>query len=105
MKIISQIKELKKKISGQITFDENLSNHSWFNIGGPAKVLFRPKNIADLSMFLKSVKGFKNIKVLGAGSNVLIRDGGYNGIIIKLGKPFSRLSLFSEDNIIAGSSA
>jgi len=105
MKIISQIKELKKKISGQITFDENLSNHSWFNIGGPAKVLFRPKNIADLSMFLKSVKGFQNIKVLGAGSNVLVRDGGYNGIIIKLGKPFSHLSIFSEDNIIAGSSA
>jgi len=105
MNLISQIKELEKKISGKITFDENLSSHSWFNIGGPAKVLFRPKNIVDLSMFLKSVKGFENIKVLGAGSNVLIRDGGYNGIIIKLGKSFSHLSLFGEDNIIAGSSA
>ena len=105
MKIIQHIKELKKKISSQITFDESLSNHSWFNIGGPAKVFFRPKSISDLSIFLKSVKGFENIKVLGAGSNVLIRDGGYNGIIVKLGKSFSHLSLFGEDNIIAGSAA
>jgi UDP-N-acetylmuramate dehydrogenase len=72
MNLISRIKELKNKISGQILFDENLSKYSWFNLGGPAKVVFRPKNLSELSIFLKNVKEFDKIKVLGVGSNTLI---------------------------------
>ena len=44
MNLISQIKEMKNKISGRILFNESLSKYSWFNLGGPAKVVFRPKN-------------------------------------------------------------
>ncbi len=105
MNLISDIKEIKKKISGQILFDEKLSSYSWFNLGGPAKILFKPKNLNDLSFFLKEIKGLNNIKVLGAGSNTLIRDGGFNGTIIKFGKSFSHMSLFDENTIIAGASA
>ena len=105
MNLISQIKEIKKKISGQILFDESLSKHSWFNLGGPAKIVFKPKNLSELSIFLKNLKGYNKIKVLGAGSNTLIRDGGFDGIIIKLGKSFSHLSLFNQNMIIAGASA
>jgi len=85
--------------------NENLSKHSWFNLGGPAKIIFRPKSLTELSSFLKNTKGLEKIKVLGSGSNVLIRDGGFDGIIIKLGKPFSHVSLFDENTIVAGSSA
>ena len=105
MNLISQIKEIKKKISGQILFDESLSKHSWFNLGGPAKVIFKPKNLNELSIFLKNLKGFNKIKVLGVGSNILIRDGGFDGIIIKLGKSFSHLSLLGQNMLIAGASA
>ena len=105
MNLISQIKEIKKKISGQILFDENLSKHSWFSLGGPAKVVFRPKTLNELSIFLKNIREFDKIRVLGVGSNTLIRDGGFNGIIIKLGKSFSHLSLFDENKIISGASA
>ena len=105
MKLISQINEIKKKISGKLSFDENLSKNSWFNLGGPAKVIFRPNNLNDLSIFLRSMRGYDKIKVLGAGSNTLIRDGGFDGIVIKLGKSFSHLSLFNQNTIIAGSSA
>ena len=105
MKLFSEINTIKKKFSEQILFEEKLSKYSWFNIGGPAKVVFKPKSINELSMFLKHIKGYRNIKVLGAGSNTLIRDGGYNGIIIKLGKPFSHLSLFNTNTLIAGSSS
>jgi len=105
MKLISQLKEIKNKISGKILFDESLSKHSWFNLGGPAKVIFRPKNLNELNVFLKNVKGFDKIKVLGAGSNTLIRDGGFNGIVIKFGKSFSHLSLFDQNTIIAGAAA
>ena len=105
MNIISKINQIKSEIEGKISFEENLSKHSWFNLGGPAKVIFKPNNLKELSFFLKNTKEFNNIKVIGAGSNTLIRDGGYNGIIIKLGKSFSHLSKFKENSIIAGSSA
>ena len=105
MNIISQVEELKKKISGKIQFHESLSKYSWFNLGGPAKVIFKPANLNELSLFLRNIKEFDKIKVLGAGSNTLIRDGGFNGIIIKLGKAFSHLSLHDENTVIAGASA
>jgi len=105
MNLISQIKEINKKISSQILFDESLSRHSWFNLGGPAKVIFKPQNLNELSIFLKNLKGSNKIKVLGAGSNTLIRDGGFDGIIIKFGKSFSHLSLFNQNMLIAGASA
>jgi len=105
MNLVSQIEEIKNKISGKIYFDESLSKYSWFNLGGPAKVIFKPKNLNELSIFLKNIKGFDKIKVLGVGSNTLIRDGGFDGIIIKLGKSFSHLSLFDQNTLIAGASA
>tara|TARA_B100001123_G_scaffold384678_1_gene457609 strand:- start:525 stop:1439 length:915 start_codon:yes stop_codon:yes gene_type:complete len=105
MNLISQIKGMKKKISGQVLFDEGLSKYSWFNLGGPAKIIFKPKNLNELSTFLKNVRGFNKIKVLGAGSNTLIRDGGFDGVIIKFGKSFSHMSLLNENMLIAGASA
>ena len=105
MNLISQVKEIRKKISGQILFDESLSKHSWFNLGGPAKIIFKPKNLNELSIFLKNFRGFNKIKVLGAGSNTLIRDGGFDGVIIKFGISFSHISLFNRNMLIAGASA
>jgi len=104
MNLISQIKEIEKKISSKILFNESLSKYSWFNIGGPAKIIFKPKNLNELSTFLKKIRGFNKIKILGAGSNTLIRDGGFDGVIIKFGKSFSHLSLFDENTLIAGAS-
>ena len=56
MKLISQIKEIENKILGKISFNEKLSKLSWFNLGGPSKVLFRPQNLQELSIFLKKIK-------------------------------------------------
>jgi len=104
MKLMTQIENIKNKISGKISFNESLSKFSWFNLGGPARVLFRPINLKELSTFLKEIKGITKIKVLGAGSNILVRDGGFDGIIIKFGKSFSHLSLFDPNTLIAGTS-
>ena len=104
MTLIPQIENIINKISGKISFNESLSKFSWFNLGGPAKVLFRPKNLQELSIFIKEIKEINEVKVLGVGSNTLIRDGGFNGIIIKFGKSFSHLSLFDSNTIIAGAS-
>lgn len=101
---MSQIKNIKGKTLGKISFNERLSKLSWFNLGGPAKVLFRPQNLRELSTFFREIKGINKIKVLGAGSNTLIRDGGFDGIVIKFGKSFSHLSLLDSNKIIAGAS-
>ena len=55
MNIISEINEIKNKISGKILFNESLSKYSWFNLGGPAKIIFKPENLNELSLFLKPV--------------------------------------------------
>jgi len=105
MNVIKQAKDFKDKIDGQVLFNEDLSKYSWFNLGGPAKIIFKPKNLNELSAFLKIMKDFTKINVLGAGSNTLIRDGGFDGAIIKLGKSFSHTSLYDKNTIIAGASA
>ena len=105
MSLIAKIENKKNEILGKLEFDVSLAKYSWFNLGGLAKVIFKPKSLSDLSLFLKNIKGFEKIKVLGRGSNTLIRDGGFDGVIIKLGKPFSRLSMYDKNIIIAGSSA
>ena len=94
MNLLKKLDKIKKRIKGKITFNENLSKFSWFNIGGPAKIVYRPANIKELSFFLKETKIKDGIKVLGLGSNTLIRDGGYNGIIIKINRPSFKLKDF-----------
>ena len=64
MNLITQIEAIKKNISGKILFDENLSKYSWFNMGGPAKVLYKPENLNELSFFLKNINGYNKIKIL-----------------------------------------
>ena len=56
MTLMLQIENIKSKISSKISFNESLSKLSWFNLGGPAKVLFRPKNLRELSIFLREIK-------------------------------------------------
>ena len=105
MDLRNQVEKIKTKISGKISFNENLSKFSWFNLGGPAKIVFRPDNLKDLSTFLKEINTNEQIKVLGVGSNTLIRDGGFCGAIIKLGKTFSHVSLFNDSTLVAGAGA
>jgi len=94
-------KEVELKYGKKILFNEKLSNYSWFNLGGPSDVLFKPSNVEDIIFFFKNVKP-KKIIILGAGSNTLIRDGGVKGVTIKLGSQFSYLNLPSSNIIETG---
>jgi len=96
---------IKNKFQKNIYINYDLSKSSWFNTGGPAKIFFKPKNISQLSSFLKYLKRNLEVQVIGAGSNTLFRDGGFNGVVIKLGKNFSHLSLLDECTIVAGAAA
>ena len=99
MKLIS--KEIQLKYGKKILFNEKLANYSWFNLGGPSEVFFKPNSINDIIFFLKNIRP-KKITILGAGSNTLIRDGGVEGIAIKLSSHFSYLNLESSNVIEAG---
>jgi UDP-N-acetylmuramate dehydrogenase len=99
MKIIS--KEIEIKYGKKILYNEKLSNYSWFNLGGLSEIFFKPHNIEDIIFFLKTVKP-KKITIIGAGSNTLIRDGGVEGITIKLSSHFSYLNLLPANIIEIG---
>ena len=90
---------LKDKFGKNIIFKESLSKYSWFNLGGPAEILFKPDSIEQLIDFLKSIKNSYKIICLGAGSNTLIRDGGFKGVVIKLSSKFSYINR-PEKNIL-----
>jgi len=92
-----------ENFSGRIHFNYSLKKLNWFNIGGYAKIYFKPDTLQDLIKFLKLCKHEKNVFVLGAGSNVLFKDDIFEGVVIKLSKNFSRISLLNKNTIIAGS--
>ena len=90
-------------MSSIILNNENLSKYSWFNLGGSAKIFFKPKSINDIKKFLEKNNNIdKKIHVLGAGSNTLFRDGGFDGIIIKLGSEFAYTKILDDGNIEVG---
>ena len=101
--LVDEIKKLASKIDSKIYFDYDLKKSNWFNIGGKTKVYFKPESLSDLIKFLKSFGSNTNIYLLGAGSNTLISDNTFDGVVIKLGKSFSNVSLLPDDVIVAGS--
>jgi UDP-N-acetylmuramate dehydrogenase len=103
MSEISELKNFSKDIEGKIIFDYDLKKTNWFNIGGIAKAYFKPESLNELISFLKRFESKEKIFLLGAGSNVLIKDELFEGVIVKLGKNFSNISLLSETTLVAGS--
>ena len=80
--------------------NEKLSKYNWFNLGGPARIFFKPGSQTDLKNFLQEYNNQeKNIYILGAGSNTLFRDSGFDGIIINC-KFFSSICLFIFEKIL-----
>jgi UDP-N-acetylmuramate dehydrogenase len=86
-----------------IKFDYNLKKKNWFNIGGNTKIYFKAENLKELIRFLKIIENKEKLFILGGGSNTLISDKTYDGVVIKLSNYFNNISLLSKDIIIAGS--
>ncbi len=100
---ISYLKELLKEFEPNVKFIHDLKKKNWFNIGGKSKVFFQANSLKELISFLKRLNNKEKIFTLGAGSNTLISDNLFDGIVIKLSKNFNNISLLGEDVIIAGS--
>tara|TARA_Y100001936_G_C15933065_1_gene590467 strand:+ start:116 stop:1021 length:906 start_codon:yes stop_codon:yes gene_type:complete len=97
------LKELCQDFSNNVKLDFDLKKKNWFNIGGTTKIFFKADNLKELIRFLKKIKGKEKIFILGGGSNTLITDGQFNGVVIKLSNNFNNISLLSENIIVAGS--
>tara|TARA_Y100000590_G_scaffold63017_1_gene67523 strand:- start:27 stop:932 length:906 start_codon:yes stop_codon:yes gene_type:complete len=97
------LKELPPEFSNNLKLDYDLKKKNWFNIGGKAKAFYKADNLKDLIKFLKIIQSHEKIFVLGAGSNTLITDKKFNGVVIKFSNNFNNISLLNNEIIIAGS--
>ena len=91
-------------VRGRYTESAALSRVTWFRVGGPAEVMFRPADRDDLAAFLAGKPADVPLTVIGVGSNLLVRDGGIDGVVIRLGRGFTDI-VVDGDEIIAGAAA
>ena len=91
-------------VRGRLTLNTVLGPTTWFRVGGPAQILFRPADLEDLKNFLAGCPLEIPLTVIGVASNLLIRDGGIPGVVIKLGKEFSSIETDGE-TVTAGAAA
>ena len=85
--------QLKRNLKGDLRENFDLSKSNWLGIGGKAKFFFKPKDLKDLQIFLKNNNQHLPIIVIGSGSNLLIRDKGFDGVVIKFGKDFDYIRI------------
>ena len=100
---LDQLKILLSEFGDKVKFEHDLKKKNWFNIGGKAKVFYKSDNLKDLINFLKKLNNKEKIFILGAGSNTLMSDELFDGVVIKLSKNFNNISLLGNNVIIAGS--
>ena len=92
-------------VRGRIMRDAALAPFTWFRVGGPADVVFIPEDISDLCEFLKALDPGIPVIAIGVGSNLLVRDRGIEGVVIRLGKGFAGVEARDNAQIYAGAAA
>jgi len=101
---VSVIAELPR-VRGRLTEQAPLAPLVWFKAGGAAQWLFEPKDVEDLSDFLAGLEPDVPVMGLGLGSNLIVRDGGVPGVVVRLGKPFARVERLDETTLRCGGGA
>jgi len=97
--------ELKAKmpaLRGRLLANEPLAPLTWFRVGGPAQVLFMPEDEADLAYFLAHLPAEIPVAVVGLGSNLIVRDGGVPGVVIRLGRGFGDVKVEPPVRLLIG---
>ena len=91
--LILDLKTQLTKLRGRLMANQSLAELTWFRVGGPAQVLFMPEDESDLSYFLASLSAEIALSVIGLGSNLIVRDGGVPGVVIRLGRGFGDIAI------------
>jgi len=93
------------RVAGKLTQNAPLAPLVWFKSGGAADWLFEPRDVADLQDFLRDLDADTPVMALGLGSNLIVRDGGVPGVVVRLGKPFAAVSAVGESTLDCGGGA
>jgi UDP-N-acetylmuramate dehydrogenase len=97
-----EIAQRMPQVRGRLIGNAPLADITWFRVGGPAQLLFTPSDEADLAYFLAHLPHAIPVVVIGLGSNLLVRDGGVPGVVIRLGRGFAQVGVEPGDRLRAG---
>jgi len=101
--LIPSLKPWIDEVRGKLTPNQPLSEVTWFRVGGPAQLFFMPADEEDLAFFLKNLPEEIKVTTIGLGSNLLIRDGGIDGVVIRLsGKAFGQIEILEGHRLRVG---
>src|SRR5712671_6241486 len=100
--ILPALKAQMPQLRGRLMANQPLAEFTWFRVGGPAQLLFMPEDEQDLSYFLAHLPAEIPVTAIGLGSNLIVRDGGVPGVVIRLGRGFSEVTVVDGHRVRAG---
>ncbi len=103
--IVPELKSRLPQLRGRLLANQALAELTWFRVGGPAQALFMPEDENDLAYVLRNLSSDVPVSVLGAGSNTIVRDGGIEGLVIRLGRGFNEVAVEADNRVRAGTAA
>jgi UDP-N-acetylmuramate dehydrogenase len=100
--MVADLAATMPELRGRLMANQSLAELTWFRVGGPAQVLFMPEDEADLAYFLAHLPDTMPVTVIGLGSNLIVRDGGVPGVVIRLGRGFNTVTIEPGERVRAG---
>jgi len=100
--IVPDLKTRMPDLRGRLLANQSLAEITWFRVGGPAQVFFLPEDEDDLGYFLRNLSADTPVHAVGAGSNLIVRDGGVPGVVIRLGRGFNAVTIEEGNRVVAG---
>jgi UDP-N-acetylmuramate dehydrogenase len=100
--VVADVAALMPQLRGRLLGNQSLADLTWFRVGGPAEILFMPEDEADLAYFLAHLPDAIPLTVIGLGSNLIVRDGGVPGVVIRLGRGFNAVTIEPGERVRAG---
>jgi UDP-N-acetylmuramate dehydrogenase len=100
--ITADLKARMPELRGRLIANQSLAEITWFRVGGPAQVFYMPEDENDLAYFLRNLPAEIPVHVVGAGSNLIVRDGGVPGVVIRLGRAFHEVNIDGDNRVRAG---
>jgi len=104
--LVPDLRARMPELRGRLIGNQPLAELTWFRVGGPAQVLFSPQDEADLAYFLARLPAEVPVTVVGLGSNLIVRDGGVEGVVVRLGgRAFNGIDVLDDCRVVAGAAA
>ena len=96
--LVPLVNKTMPELRGRLLANQPLAELTWFRVGGPAQLLFMPEDEADLCYFLARLPAELSVTVIGLGSNLIVRDGGVPGVVVRLGRGFNGIVFRAQPN-------